>query len=152
MTRLASSPSTASTLRHGASIAVFRGGAVLLVRRGRDPFRGLWSLPGGKIEPGEDPCCAALRELKEEAGIEAEVAGALDRIEVGAESGSGEGALYQLTVFYGRYASGVACAKSDAAEVAWLGLDGLSRLPMTEGTAALIIGAAERLDFGPITR
>ena len=66
----------------GASIAVFKGDTVLLVQRGRAPFRGLWSLPGGSIEPGESASEAALRELKEETGITAEIEGVVENVEL----------------------------------------------------------------------
>ena len=66
----------------GASIAVFKGDTVLLVQRGRAPFRGLWSLPGGSIEPGESAREAALRELKEETGITAEIEGVVENVEL----------------------------------------------------------------------
>src|SRR5665254_20778 len=55
--------------REGASIAVFKERRVLLVKRGRAPFAGRWSLPGGKTEPDEAPRASACRELKEETGI-----------------------------------------------------------------------------------
>ena len=64
----------------GASIAVFKGDTVLLVQRARAPFRGLWSLPGGSIEPGESAREAAFRELKEEAGITAEIEGVVENV------------------------------------------------------------------------
>jgi 8-oxo-dGTP diphosphatase len=145
MTQSQSSASRIHERLPGASIAVFKDGAVLLVKRGRAPKEGAWSLPGGKIEPGETAPLAALRELKEETGIEATLAGTLGTVEIDAE-GSGDGPLrYRLTVFYGRYVSGVARPGSDAEAAEWVALAGLSERAMTEGTAALIAQAAERL-------
>jgi 8-oxo-dGTP diphosphatase len=76
--------------RDGASIAVFKDRSVLLVKRARPPFAGLWSLPGGKSEGNEGPRETARRELKEETGIEADVEGVVDTVKVAAEDGSGE--------------------------------------------------------------
>jgi len=49
---------------------VFRDGAVLLVKRGAEPNRGRWSLPGGSLETGETVEAAAVRETREETGVE----------------------------------------------------------------------------------
>ena len=143
-----SSQSSLSALRFGASIAVFKDGAVLLVKRGRGPHGGVWSLPGGKIEGKETPQAAALRELKEETGIEAEIAGTLGDIQIDAVGVPGEATSYRLTVFYGRYVAGVATPASDAAAVEWVVLPLLGARCLTEGTQALIGRAAERLNAG----
>lgn len=62
-------------------VVCLRGDAVLLVRRGRPPRRGEWSLPGGRIEAGERAVDAALRELREETGVEAEIIGLIDVVD-----------------------------------------------------------------------
>ena len=59
----------------GVSIAVIREGRMLLAARANEPMRGVWTLPGGLVEPGERLAEAALRELREEVGIGAEVIG-----------------------------------------------------------------------------
>lgn len=140
MTRTSDTP-----LRHGASIAVFKGNAVLLVKRARSPWRGLWSLPGGRLEAGEGPREAALRELEEETGTTAEVKGLLDTVEIAAGGDDGKPLKYRLEVFYGRYGTGALRAESDAAEARWVAVGDLEKLGLTEGTAALIRIAAERL-------
>jgi ADP-ribose pyrophosphatase YjhB (NUDIX family) len=126
--------------RDGASIAVFKDRKVLLVKRGRAPFAGLWSLPGGKTEGEEAPREAARRELMEETGIEADVEGVVDTIKV-----AGDDTAYRLTVFYGRPTGGSLKAGGDSLAAEWVHLDDVEALPMTEGTADLIWIAAHKV-------
>ncbi|GJL98171.1 MAG: DNA mismatch repair protein MutT [Hyphobacterium sp.] len=58
-----------------------RGDTVLLIRRGREPLKGKWSIPGGKMDFGETVRDAALRELKEETGVEARITGLIDVVD-----------------------------------------------------------------------
>jgi ADP-ribose pyrophosphatase YjhB (NUDIX family) len=64
--------------RAAASAAIFRDGKVLLAQRSKPPLKGIWSLPGGHIEPGEKAIEAAHRELNEETGITADLKGLAD--------------------------------------------------------------------------
>jgi mutator protein MutT len=138
------SPRPDGALRDGASIAVFKDRKILLVKRGRAPFAGSWSLPGGKLEADETPRQAACRELKEETGIEAEVEGVVDTVKVAAGDEQNRHG-YRLTVFYGRHTGGKLKAASDSERAEWVSLDEVESLPMTEGTAQLIWTAAHRL-------
>jgi ADP-ribose pyrophosphatase YjhB (NUDIX family) len=132
--------------RRGASIAVFKADAVLLVRRARAPLRGLWSLPGGTVEPHEEPRQAALRELLEETAVTASLEGLVDTVEIEARDDGGNLVRYRLEVFYGRYFAGTARAGGDAAATRWAALADLPALEITPGTAELIGLAATRLD------
>lgn len=58
-----------------AGLVVWRGDRVLLIRRSKPPYQGEWSIPGGKIDHGETSEEAALREVREETGVEARIAG-----------------------------------------------------------------------------
>jgi ADP-ribose pyrophosphatase YjhB (NUDIX family) len=53
-----------------ASVALVREHDLLLIQRNRPPSEGLWTLPGGRLEPGETPEQCALREAKEELGLD----------------------------------------------------------------------------------
>jgi len=67
----------------GVGAVIFDGASVLLARRGQEPAKGTWSLPGGAVELGEKVVDALKREIREEIGIEIEVSGlvrVLDRI------------------------------------------------------------------------
>ena len=63
-----------------AAVLVEHDGRVLLVRRANDPFRGLWTLPAGFVNGGEDPAQAAARECLEETGLSVRVMRVLDVI------------------------------------------------------------------------
>lgn len=54
---------------NAASVALVRDGKVLLIKRAYDPYKGLWTLPGGRLEPGESIEQCAIREIAEEIGV-----------------------------------------------------------------------------------
>ena len=111
-----------------ASACIWRRGQVLLIKRSKPPGKGLWSFPGGKIEPGEMSIDAAARELFEETQVIAKLVQAMGPYEIRKD----EAVIYKITCFAGHYVSGEAVACSDAAEIAWVypqDLDGLELAP-----------------------
>lgn len=56
-------------LPNAASVALVRDGKVLLIKRAYDPYKGLWTLPGGRLEPGETIEQCVIREVAEEIGV-----------------------------------------------------------------------------------
>ena len=130
----------------GASIAVFRDDTVLLVQRAKPPRAGLWTLPGGHIEPGETAADAALRELSEETGITAANGGLVDTQDVIIRSPEGRlQAHYLLAVFFGRWTGGEPIAASDAADARFVALERLDEYQLTPGAKRLISLAHARL-------
>ena len=135
--------------RCGASAAIFRDRQVLLVERGKGLLKGRWSLPGGHIEPGELARAAALREVREEAGIEAKIAGLVDVHEVVLRADSGElTAHYLIAVFFGRWTAGEPVAGGDAAAARFVAIEAIGAYPMTDGAPTLIARALQRLQAG----
>jgi 8-oxo-dGTP diphosphatase len=128
-------------------VVCLRGREVLLIRRGTPPLMGAWSLPGGRIEWGERAADAALRELREETGVEAELAGLLDVVDgVFTSRSSGEVTRHYLLVdFAARWLSGEPKAGDDASEAAFHPLESLQGLELWDETVRIIHLAAERL-------
>lgn len=119
----------------------FRGDQVLLIKRGKAPRMGEWSIPGGHVEWGETTAQAAVREVMEETAIEAE---ALDLIEVIDAIGPGEPPQghYVLVDYLGRWVSGEPKAGCDAAEAMFVPLSDLARFELWEVTHRIILKAA----------
>ncbi len=115
---------------------------MLLVERGKGP-RGLWSLPGGHIEPGETARDAALRELHEETSVSAALEGLVDVHDVIARGSDGAlRAHYVLAVYWGRWTNGEPRAGSDSASALFVPVDHIGRYAMTHGAPAIIRRAA----------
>jgi 8-oxo-dGTP diphosphatase len=132
--------------RAAASAAIFRDGKVLLAQRSKPPLTGIWSLPGGHIEPGEKAIEAAHRELGEETCSQADLKGLLDIVDVIVRHDDGSlRAHYVISVFYGVWLNGDAQPESDCQAVEWVSLDRLTERPITEGTEAIIARAAAAL-------
>lgn len=128
------------------SVALFRNGRVLLIQRGQPPAEGLWSLPGGHIEPGEPALEAARRELREETGLAAQLLGVSDAVEVIHRDENSRVTFHRvLLLFYGLWRAGEPRAGSDARAVGWFEPQALSRLPVTEGLAGSVARAWARL-------
>lgn len=125
--------------RVGVGAVVLDGGRVLLVRRGKAPAAGKWSLPGGLLELAETTAEAARREVEEECGIRIrvlDVAGVVDRV---IRDEGGRVRYHWVLVDYVAFPeSGTPTAGSDAEEVRWVSLDEVERLDTTEGLGDMI--------------
>jgi 8-oxo-dGTP diphosphatase len=115
------------------AIAVFDD-AILLVRRGRGPAQGTWSVPGGRVEAGESLAEAVVRELSEETGL----AGVCDSF-VGWAERIGTDHHYVILDFSVTIMSdGEPVAGDDAAEVRWVPLADVAALSLADGLAEFL--------------
>ncbi len=132
-----------------ASAAVFRGPLMLLARRAGPPgtpAAGLWSLPGGRVEPGETLEEAARRELREEVGVEAEMAGVAATREIIRHDGENRLIAHFVVVAHAaRWRAGEPHPSAEATEVGWFRPAEIARLPATEGLAEVVAAAARLL-------
>ncbi|WP_271086060.1 NUDIX domain-containing protein [Brevundimonas sp. NIBR11] len=119
-------------------VVCLKGDEVLLIRRGKPPRMGEWSLPGGRIEAGERAVDAALRELGEETGITARIIGLIDVVDgIFPEAGR----HYVLIDYVAEWTGGVPIAADDAAEAAFMSVEA-AMLAVAWDQTRRIIGAA----------
>ena len=104
------------------------GGRLLLIQRGHDPHRGRWSLPGGRIEPGESPEQAVVREVREETGLDVRVGPTVGTVRIPAGA-----VVYDVTDFSCTPVDAAAqpVAGDDADGVAWVDAATLGGLACT---------------------
>jgi ADP-ribose pyrophosphatase YjhB (NUDIX family) len=116
-----------------AGVLVERDGQVLLVRRRMQPRQGMWTFPAGFVEFDEDPAEAAVRECREETGLEVEVSGLLDLI-AGREHDRGADIV---VVYRARLVGGEPKADDDVDRAAFFGPDELPPLAFRATQRAL---------------
>jgi 8-oxo-dGTP diphosphatase len=117
------------------SVALVEDGKALLVLRGREPAKGMFAFPGGRVEAGETLDQAARRELREETGMSAGDLDPVEILEIPPHKPGQPG--YRLHVFQSTPAGGVLTAGDDALEAAWFDFDSLSKLHITGTTFAV---------------
>jgi 8-oxo-dGTP diphosphatase len=99
-----------TTIRAVGAVITRADGKLLLIKRGNEPGRGLWSLPGGRIEPGESDVAAVAREVQEETGLV---------VEVGALAGRVQRGRYDICDYFATVVSGTLAAATDALDAIW---------------------------------
>ena len=118
-------------IKVGVGAVVFRGDEVLIIKRGKPPFMGAWSIPGGGLEYGEILEDAARREVREETGLEIQIVGLLGAYD-GLLSDAHGGGFKSHTViidYVAEWVSGEPEAGDDAVEAEFVSMDeAISRL------------------------
>jgi 8-oxo-dGTP diphosphatase len=128
------------------SAAIFRDGRVLIVRRGRAPAHGLYTLPGGGVELGETLEQAVMREVREETGLAIAPLALVGFREAIARDAAGRiERHFVILPFAARWIAGDIALSEELAEADWRRPDELAGLKTTEGLAEIVAAAAERV-------
>jgi ADP-ribose pyrophosphatase YjhB (NUDIX family) len=126
--------------RLAVSAAIFREGKILLVRRARAPARGVYTLPGGRVEFGETLIEALTREIAEETQLTIEIAGLAGWRE--ALPAQASGGHFVILPFAARWISGEPVLNDELDDAQWRVPGTLSDLRLTEGLEEIIAAAA----------
>jgi len=128
------------------SAAIFRDGRVLIVRRGRPPAHGLYTLPGGGVECGETLEEAVIREVREETGLEIVPLALIGfREAIGRDAAGKIERHFVILPFAARWIAGEIVLNEELAEAQWRRPDELASLKTTDGLAEIVAAAAERI-------
>jgi mutator protein MutT len=118
---------------------ILDGDRVLLVKRGHEPRKGEWSLPGGAVEVGETLETALVREVREETCLDVSVGPVVDVLDRIRPDAAGRVEYHYVIVDYVcRVVSGEAACGSDADDVRWVNRGDLGTFRLTRGVLAVI--------------
>src|SRR5439155_14030934 len=133
----------------GVGAIILDGDRVLLIKRGHEPLKGEWSLPGGAVDVGETLEAAVAREVREETCLDVEVGPLVEVVNRVTRDADGRVEYHFVIVDYlCRPIGGTLACASDAAAAEWVALDDLDRFSLTR-TAVTVIRKATTLQGGP---
>ena len=109
-------------------------GRLLLIKRAHHPGAGLWSLPGGRVEPGETDAEALVREMREETGLTVQAGRLLGSVRRPYSGGD----VIDIRDYAATVIGGTLSAGDDAADTRWVDAEDFASLPVTEGLAEIL--------------
>jgi len=119
---------------------VVKDGCVLLARRGKQPSYGLWSVPGGAVHLGEEVKAAALREIREECGIDVRLTDVIEIVERMVRDADGRIRYHYVIVDYlALWVDGDLTPSSEVLEARWVPPGDFPQYEMTRGSAEVVL-------------
>jgi ADP-ribose pyrophosphatase YjhB (NUDIX family) len=122
------------------SAGIFRDGKILLVRRAREPAKGVYTFPGGRVEFGESLTEALTREIREETGLVIEIVGLIGYREALPARTGGHG-HFVILPFAARWAANDIALNDELDDAKWLSPNDLEGLRVTQGLEETIRAA-----------
>ena len=111
-------------------------GRLLMIKRGREPGAGLWSIPGGRIEPGETDAEALVREMLEETSLAVQVGRLLGQV----RRPGLNGAVIEISDYTATVIGGSLRPGDDAADARWVAVGDMDSLEITDGLIEALTG------------
>ena len=128
----------------GVGVVVRKDAHVLLIQRGNPPRQGEWGIPGGALELGETWRAAAVREVREECGIEIALGDVVDAVDILVRDDAGRAQYhYAIVDFAADYVSGEMRAASDVLDAQWVTLAELPKYALPLMTRKVIRKAVD---------
>lgn len=132
----------------GVGGIIFREDTILLARRGHEPGKGTWSLPGGAVELGEPLEDALRREVYEEVSIRIEIGGLVRVLEKIVPDEEGRVRFhYVIADYWGRFVKGIPKPGSDVSAIRFVGLNEVASLDIHEEVRDTILMAITMRNF-----
>jgi 8-oxo-dGTP diphosphatase len=122
----------------GVGILIRRGDRYLLIKRAADPDAGLWSIPGGLVEVGERAADAAVREAREETGLDVEVVEILGVVDKIIREGGRVKFHFVIVDYLAEPRGGALEASSDALDAVWVGAEEFPRYELSSTLVELL--------------
>lgn len=130
----------------GVGALIVRNCAIVLIRRGNEPSRGKWTIPGGIVELAESPETAVVREAKEETGLDVDNPSLVDVVSNVDLDEAGKVKYHYVIIDYlVHVVSGTAKAASDAVELRWVPFDEVENYDLTSSFRLFFRNNREKL-------
>ena len=131
----------------GIGAVIIREDKIVLIKRGNEPSRGKWTVPGGLVELGENLEQAVIRETKEETGLDVENPCLIDIVSYIDLDEKGKIRYHYIIIdYFVQVKNGVAEALSDAAELRWVPIDEVENYDLTSSFRLFFRRNRERLE------
>jgi ADP-ribose pyrophosphatase len=130
----------------GVGVLVFdKRDRLLMIQRGNAPSQGLWALPGGLVEIGEEMKAAARREVREECGIDVEIGDVANVVDLILKEPDGKVKYHYILIdYFADFTDGEVLPDSDVLDAQWFTRKGLDDLDIPEVTMKVINQAYEK--------